>query len=141
MHQALADRFFAAITGGDLDALRSVYAPGAVIWHNGPGEGGGSEQGVEDNLRTLRWLSANLRDFRYEEIRRDPMPDGFVQRHVLRGNLPGEGGGAAVAIEVATCLFATVDADGRIARIEEYADTRGSDALRAHAAAQRAARG
>ncbi|MFI0350821.1 nuclear transport factor 2 family protein [Actinomadura sp. 9N407] len=135
MHQSLADRFVAAITAGDVDTLRSLYAPGALIWHNGPGEGGGAEQGVEDNLRTLRWLSRNLEGFRYEEIRRDPLPDGYVQRHVLRGTLPdGE------PIEMAACLFVTVDGDGRIARIEEYADTRGGDPLRALAAAQRAAR-
>ncbi|MEW2354143.1 nuclear transport factor 2 family protein [Spirillospora sp. NPDC029432] len=134
MHQELADRFIGAITAGDVDTLRSLYAPGALIWHNGPGEGGGEEQGVEDNLRTLRWLSRNLEGFRYEEVRRDPLPDGYVQRHVLRGNLPG-----GDPVEIAACLFVTVDG-GRIARIEEYADTRGSDPLRALAAAQRAAR-
>ncbi|MEU6040795.1 nuclear transport factor 2 family protein [Actinomadura sp. NPDC047616] len=131
----LADRFITAITAGDVDSLRSLYAPDAKIWHNGPGEGGGAEQDVEDNLRTLRWLSRNLADFRYEEIRRDPLPDGYVQRHVLRGSLPD-----GTAIEMAACLFVTVDGAGRIARIEEYADTRGSDPLRALAAAQRAAR-
>ncbi|GAA4055351.1 nuclear transport factor 2 family protein [Actinomadura miaoliensis] len=131
----LADRFMTAITAGDVETLRSLYAPDAKIWHNGPGEGGGAEQDVEDNLRTLRWLSRNLADFRYEEIRRDPLPDGYVQRHVLRGSLPD-----GSAIEMAACLFVTVDGAGRIARIEEYADTRGSDPLRALAAAQRAAR-
>ncbi|MFE9103655.1 nuclear transport factor 2 family protein [Actinomadura geliboluensis] len=130
----LADRFMTAITSGDVDALRAIYAPDARIWHNGPGPGGGSEQSVDDNLRTLRWLSRNLVDFRYEEIRRDPLPDGYVQRHVLRGTLPD-----GTPVEMAACLFATV-ADGRIARIEEYADTRGSDPLRDLAAAQRAAR-
>ncbi|SEG86618.1 SnoaL-like domain-containing protein [Thermomonospora echinospora] len=135
MYEELADRFIAAITGGDLDTLRAVYTPDALIWHNGPGAGGGSEQRVEDNLRTLRWLSANLRGISYDEIRRDTLPSGFVQRHVLRGSLSD-----GTAIEVATCLFATVTEDGRISRIEEYADTRGTDPLHALAAAQRAAR-
>jgi ketosteroid isomerase-like protein len=135
MHDELADRFLTAITDGDLDALRAIYTPNAVIWHNGAGSGGGVEQGVEDNLRTLRWLSANLRDFRYEEIRREPTGDGYVQRHLLRGSLPD-----GAPIEMAACLFATVDETGRISRVEEYADTRGSDPLRALAAAQRAAR-
>jgi hypothetical protein len=137
VHQDLADRFVAAITGGDVDTLRSLYAAGARIWHNGPGEGGGAEQCVDDNLRTLRWLSRNLDDFRYEEIRRDPLPDGYVQRHVLRGRLADA---ERTPIELAACLFVTVDGTGRISRIEEYADTRGSDPLRAFAAAQRAAR-
>jgi len=132
----LADRFLAAITAGDVDTLRTIYAPDARIWHNGTEPGGGSEQGVEDNLRTLRWLARNLTDFRYEEIRRDPLPGGYVQRHVLRGRLPdGE------PVEVAACLFVTVDGAGRITRVEEYADSRGADAIRALAAARRAARG
>jgi uncharacterized protein len=130
----LPDRFLTAITSGDVETLRSLYAPGALIWHNGPGDGGGSEQGVDDNLRTLRWLSRNLRNFRYEEVRRDPLPDGYVQRHVLRGELPD-----GTPVEMAACLFVTVSG-GRITRIEEYADTRGSDPLRDLAAAQRAAR-
>lgn len=136
MHQDLADRFITAITRGDVDTLRSLYAPGARIWHNGPGQGGGAEQGLDDNLRTLRWLSRNLDDFRYEEIRRDPLPDGYVQRHVLRGRLNGAG---HAPVEIAACLFVTVDGEGRISRIEEYSDTRGSDPLRA-LAAQRGAR-
>ena len=65
------------------------------------------------------------------------LPDGYVQRHVLRGRLPD---GDRTPIEMAACLFVTVDGEGRIARIEEYADTRGSDPLRALATAQRAAR-
>jgi len=130
----LADRFMSAITSGDADTLRALYAPDARIWHNGPGAGGGSEQSVDDNLRTLRWLSRNLSGFRYEEIRRHPLPDGYVQRHVLRGTLPD-----GTPVEMAACLFATVSG-GRITRIEEYADTRGSDPLRDLAAAQRAAR-
>jgi uncharacterized protein len=136
VHEELADRFLAAITSGDVDALRSLYAPGALIWHNGPGPGGGTEQGVDDNLRTLRWLSRNLNDIRYEEVRRHPLPDGYVQRHVLRGYLQSR-----VPIEMAACLFVTVDGDGRISRIEEYSDSRGSDPLRELAAAQRAVRG
>ncbi len=135
MYDELADRFVTAITGGDTDTLRALYTPDALIWHNGHGAGGGAEQGVEDNLRTLRWLSRNLEGMRYEEIRRDPLASGYVQRHVPRGSLPD-----GTEIELAACLFTTVTDDGRIARIEEYADTRGSDPLRALAAAQHAAR-
>jgi ketosteroid isomerase-like protein len=128
--QSIADRFMSAITEGDVTTLRSLYAPDAVIWHNGRGEGGGAEQGVEENLRTLRWLSRNVNDFRYEEIRREPLPNGYVQRHVLRGRIADSD---STPLEIAACLFVTVDDDGRIARIEEYADTRCSDSLREHA--------
>jgi ketosteroid isomerase-like protein len=130
MNEDIAAGLVAAIEAGDVDALRRIYAPEARIWHNGDG----AEQTVEDNLRTLRWLARNVRDLRYEEIRRDPLPAGYVQRHVLRGGLPD-----GTPIEVAACLFVTVT-DGAITRIEEYADSRAGDPLRAYATAQRAAR-
>jgi hypothetical protein len=90
---------------------------------------------VEENLRTLRWLARNLANLRYDEIQRDPLPGGYVQRHVLRAHLAD-----GTQLEIAACLFVTV-AGGRITRIEEYADTRASDPLRALAAAQRELRG
>lgn len=130
MHDEIAGRLIAAITTGDADALRRLYAPDARIWHNEDG----AEQNVEDNLRTLRWLARTVRDLRYEEIRRDPLPWGYVQRHVLRGGLPD-----GTPVEVPACLFVTV-VDGRISRIEEYADSRAVEPLRAYAAARRAAR-
>ena len=33
----VADRLFAAIEAGDLDAVAALYAPEAVIWHNHDG--------------------------------------------------------------------------------------------------------
>jgi ketosteroid isomerase-like protein len=135
VHDELADRLLTAITCGDTGTVRSLYAPGALIWHNGPSPGGGKEQGVDGNLRTLRWLARNLTGMTYDDIRRDPLPGGYVQRHVLRAHLAD-----GTQIEIAACLFVTVGADGRITRIEEYADTRASDPLSALAAAQRKAR-
>ena len=132
MHEELADRLLAAITSGDTDTVRGLYAPGALIWHNGPGPGGGEEQGVDDNLRTLRWLARNLTGMRYDDIRRDPLPGGYVQRHVLCARMA-----YGTQLEIAACLLVTVDGDGHITRIEEYADTRASDPLRTLAAAQR----
>lgn len=130
MHDDIAERLMAAVTAGDTGALRRLYAPDARIWHNADG----AEQAVEQNLRTLGWLARTVRDLRYEEIRRDPLPRGYVQRHVLRGTLPD-----GTPVEVPACLFVTVG-DGRISRIEEYADSRAIEPLRAYAAALRAAR-
>jgi uncharacterized protein len=130
MHEDIAAGLVTAIAAGDVEGLRRIYAPDARIWHNDDD----AEQTVEENLRTLRWLARNVRDLRYEEIRREPIGTGYVQRHVLRGSIPD-----GTPIEVPACLFVTV-ADGLIARIEEYADSRAADPLRAYAAAQRAAR-
>ncbi|EME20442.1 nuclear transport factor 2 family protein [Rhodococcus triatomae] len=109
----LADSFFAAVCGGDVDTLTELYAPDARIWHNEDGR----EQTVRENLRVLRWLARTLENFRYEDIRRHALPTGFAQQHVLRAVLPGHG-----LLEVPAALFVRVT-DGRITRIDEYVDS------------------
>jgi ketosteroid isomerase-like protein len=42
-------RFFAAIEAGDIDLVRAIYAPDALIWHNDDL----IEQPVEENLKVL----------------------------------------------------------------------------------------
>lgn len=109
----VADRLFGAIEAGDLEAVRALYAPDAVIWHNTDGR----EQTVEQNLRVLRWVVDHLADRRYEEVRRAPTATGFVQQHVLRCTRAG-----GERVEVPACLVVTVD-EGRITRLEEYLDS------------------
>ena len=123
----LADRFFAAVSAGDEAALTELYDPDARIWHNDKG----TEETVTDNLRVLRWLSRTLGNMRYEDIRRYPLPSGFAQQHVLRGELPGHG-----LLEVPASLFVEVRA-GRIVRIDEYVDSAATLPLREFAAARK----
>lgn len=123
----LADRFFAAVSAGDEATLTELYAPDARIWHNDKG----TEETVTDNLRVLRWLARTLGDMRYEDIRRYPLPTGFAQQHVLRGELPGYG-----LLEVAASLFVEVR-DGRIVRIDEYVDSAATRPLRELAAGRK----
>ena len=111
--EALADRFFAAISGGDVDGVRACYDPAVAVWHNY--EAG--EQGLEANLAVLGWLGRHISDLRYDEIRRIVIEDGFVQQHVLRGTTDW-----GLALEVPAMLRVYV-AEGRIRRIEEYLDT------------------
>ena len=109
----LADRLISAITAGNIDALRSIYAPDAIIWHNSDGV----EQSVDDNLRVLAWVVAHISNLRYEEVRRQRTEAGFLQQHVLRGMAPnGE------ALSIPACLVCTVK-DDRITRLEEYLDS------------------
>ena len=109
----LADELINAIQRGDVDAVRNVYAPDCIIWHNNDG----LEQSVEDNLTVLRWVVRNVRDLRYEEIRRQRTDTGFVQQHVLRGTAPN-----GQPLNIRACLVCTVR-DGRITRLNEYLDT------------------
>jgi ketosteroid isomerase-like protein len=109
---ALADRLFAAIEAGDVAAVRDLYAPDAVIWHNYDEV----EQPPDANLAVLQWVVDNLADRRYEDIRRQITDTGFVQQHVLRFTRDG------APQEVPACLVATCS-DGHITRIDEYLDS------------------
>jgi ketosteroid isomerase-like protein len=109
----LAERLFAAIVAGDVDAVRGIYSPDARVWHNFDQV----EQTVDENLRVLRWLVRSVAGLRYEEIRRQATDSGFVQQHVLRGTSP-----TGKPIELPACMVCTVK-DGRITRIEEYFDS------------------
>lgn len=111
MHD-LADRLLAAITSVDLDAMRSIYAPNAALWHNFDQR----DQSVEENLRSLEDLHRRLSDMCYTEIRRFLAPGGFVQQHVLTGQAAGGPLRMPAMIRFWT-------EEGRITRLEEYLDT------------------
>ena len=109
----LAERLFAAIEAGDIDAVRGLYAPDAEIWHNTDG----LAQGPDDNARTLAWVTTNLGDVRYTDVRRSATDTGFVQQHVLVAtNRAGQ------RVAVPACIVAIVR-DGRIIRLDEYLDS------------------
>ena len=116
----LASRFFAAIERGDVDGVAACYAPGAVVWHNYDQV----EEPRERNLKVLAWVSSNVGGLRYEDVRRVPLDDGFVQQHVLRGTAPD-----GSPLEVPAMLRVFVNG-GQIERIDEYLDTAQVVALR-----------
>lgn len=109
----LADRLFAAIEQGDVDAVAALYADDTVIWHNFDG----IEQPSDINLVVLAWMTRNVDKLRYDDIQRHHFEGGFVQQHVLRGETK-----AGAELEVPSCLVVHVD-DGWITRIDEYLDT------------------
>jgi len=109
----MAAALFDAIEAGDIEAVRSLYAPDVVVWHNTDGK----EQGADENLRTLAWCVRHIRGMRYEDVRCFETPSGFVEQHTLRGTT---GSGAELAVPA--CLVVSVR-DGLIARIDEYLDS------------------
>ncbi|MDX2166422.1 MAG: nuclear transport factor 2 family protein [Deltaproteobacteria bacterium] len=111
-HLAIAERLFAAITAGDVAAVRALYAPDAQIWHNTDG----AVQSAEENLAVLQWVTTHIAQLRYEDVRRAATADGFVQQHVLRGTV------GAVAIAIPACIVTTIQG-GRITRLDEYLDS------------------
>jgi ketosteroid isomerase-like protein len=110
----IADRLFDAILAGDIDALRGIYAPDAVIWHNTDGV----EERLEQHLRVAGWMSKIIPDLRFEEVRRIATPAGFVAQHVVRGRAP-----SGREAHIPWCAVGTV-VNGRITRLDEYLDWR-----------------
>jgi ketosteroid isomerase-like protein len=109
----LAERLFSAVQRGDVDALREIYAPNAEIWHNTDQQ----VQTVDQNLRTIGWIAANVKRFRYEEIQRQATENGFVEQHLTRGTGP-----SGKEFTIPACIVCTV-VDGRITRLDEYLDS------------------
>jgi uncharacterized protein len=109
----VAERLFSAIEAGDIDAVRSLYAPDVAIWHNHDEV----VQTVDENLRTLGWMTKHLPGARYTHVRRSATDSGFVQQHVLVAR-----NRAGRDIEVPACIVAEV-VEGRITRLDEYLDS------------------
>jgi ketosteroid isomerase-like protein len=109
----VAERLFSAVERGDLDALRDLYAPNAEIWHNTDQQ----IQTVDQNLRTISWIAANVKGFRYEDIRRQATENGFIEQHLTCGTGP-----SGKEFVIPACIVCTV-VDGRITRLDEYLDS------------------
>ncbi|MDP3852290.1 nuclear transport factor 2 family protein [Phenylobacterium sp.] len=116
-----AERFVGAIQSGDTDTVRACYAPDAKLWHNSDG----IEQTVDQNMKVLDWFIRTLPDRNYRVVRREPLPDGFLQQHVLEATLPD---GAKWAMDA--CVVVKIE-NGLITRLDEYLDSARSAELRA----------
>jgi uncharacterized protein len=114
-------RFFAALEAGDIDTVREIYAPDALIWHNDDLV----EQPVDENLKVLQGLHRAVSGLRYDIVRRVPAADGVLQQHVLRGALPD-----GTEVELHAAMYLQVK-DGHITRIEEYLDSGKRSSIRA----------
>ena len=110
-HGVVADRFFAAIERGDVDAVADLYSDDVTVWHNYDG----LDQTKAESLRTLGWIASHFGPLRYVDVRRIELADGFWQQHVTELTHRGAVTRIPAALR-AYCRF------GRIVRIEEYVD-------------------
>jgi len=123
---AFAERLMAALEAGDVDAVRAMYEPDARIWHNFDQ----AFQPIEDNLKSLQWMHRKLTNLRYDIVRREGIPDGFYQQHVLRGTLA-----SGEDFAMPACAIVKVR-NGRVQSLHEYLDTAHTRPLRLARAAQ-----
>jgi hypothetical protein len=103
--------------------VRAIYAPDAKLWHNNDE----IEQTVDQNLRVLAWLIRALPERQYRILRREILPDGFFQQHVLEGVLAD---GQPFAMHACVVVQSK---DGRIIRLDEYLDPAAGAPLAAQA--------
>lgn len=117
---ALADRFFAAIESCDIQQLRSIYSPDAVIWHNyDPLDARlrrPAGQTVAENLALLGSLPKLIATLKYEVWHQQATSTGFVRQHVVTG-IAADGS----AVRLPVCVVAQIR-DGRIDQFYEYLD-------------------
>ena len=119
--EAFAAHFVDAVQRGDARAMRDCFAPGGVIWHNTDG----IEQSIDDNVKVLEWFIRTLPDRKYTVLRREVIPDGFVQQHILSATLPtGE------PWKMDACVVVKMQ-NGKITRLDEYIDSAAGAKLRA----------
>lgn len=120
----VADRLFGAIEGGDYDAVDDMWADDVTVWHTGDSQDNDRIRA----LKVIRWFLDNTTKRSYEILDRRCFDGGFVQQHVLRATRSNGASGERsdgineVAIEMRVCIVIRVDAEGRIARIDEYFD-------------------
>lgn len=110
---AICERFLGAIVRGDIEEVRTIYAPDCVIWHNNAD----ATETVDENMRTIEAVPKIVRGFRYEDVVRRATADGFIEQHVVRGTTP-----SGEELRIPAVLICTV-ANGRITRLDEYLDS------------------
>lgn len=118
--EEFAAHFVDTVQRGDGEAMRECYAPDGVIWHNTDNK----EQSVDDNIKVLNWFVETLPDRNYTVQRREVIPDGFVQQHVLSATLP-----SGEPWKMDACVVVSME-DGKIKRLDEYLDSAASAKLR-----------
>jgi len=117
---AFADRFIDALNVGDPEAVRRFYTPDATVWHNFDN----ADQNLEDNLKLLEWMVRKAKTRQYRVLRRELVPGGWFQQHVLEAT-----SASGKTMKLYACCVITLQ-DGLIKRIEEYVDPAQAAVLR-----------
>jgi ketosteroid isomerase-like protein len=114
---AVAERWLPAFVEGRR-ADDDLYADGVTTWHNI----GERESAVQRTPSRTRAVSSGA-DLQITDVRLRVFDGGWVvQATTVGSNASGE------PVRIPTCLVVTLR-DGRIARFEEYADSRAAEAL------------
>ena len=114
-HEATIERLFAAILAKDAAAARACFTPDAKVWHGYDCVA----HDLDSFVAGLEHVFASGMVLRYDDIRRQPTADGFVQQHLFVAH------SADGAWEGKPCCNVFHLKDGLIHRVEEYLDRTG----------------
>jgi enoyl-CoA hydratase/carnithine racemase len=106
----VAERFFAATQSADWATAMGLLDPAAVLATHP----GAPPAGPDEVRQTWPRIREAAGPWEYVDVRRIATDDGFCEEHVVR--FP------ELDLEIAACVVARLGADGRIVRLDEYAD-------------------
>jgi hypothetical protein len=112
---AVLDRLYEALARGDVAGARSCVTDDLVVWHSF------DQRAVGPGAVVTAWeqLVDGFVERSFVDVRRSPVPGGWVQRHTM---VCTTASGARTAWPL--CLFVTLR-DGLVARMDEYIDRAG----------------
>lgn len=110
---AIARRLMHCLLTGDADGVTRLYHDDFSAWRNFDNRTLTRKQA----LKIVQILANNLQELRYDDVRVQPTPSGFVQQHVMRCTAPN-----GQAVEAHVCMIATLK-DGKLLRVDEYMES------------------
>jgi len=111
--RAIAKHLIDSITAGDTAAIERLYHADMTGWQNFSGR----ELNRRQMLKIIGLVMSGVKDLRYDDIRVQVTPRGYVQQHVLCATAPD-----GTAIACPACLVVELAGD-QIVRIDEYMDS------------------
>ena len=112
---SVIDRFYGAPASGHLADALGCLTPDARVWHCFDG----IAHDRDSSLEGWKALLAAFPQRAFVDVRRHPIPGGFVQQQMMTGCSVS---GALVAWPVCVVIMLQ---DGQISRIDEYIDRAG----------------
>jgi ketosteroid isomerase-like protein len=116
---SVGNRLFETVEHGNLDELHDIFAPGAGVWHNTDN----SITDIPTTIENLKKIRGSAAVFRYDDIRRLPTPEGFVQQHTLLIEMAD----GRVIRDICCCICRVKD--GRITHMDAYHDSAATGAM------------
>ena len=110
--KSVAEKIARLVADRDLDALREIYTPDAVIWHSSDDK----EKTVEESVEATAAQLALSTELWFEEQKLTPTPTGYIDQHYACVKLT-----SGEQVRVPTCAVVTLEGD-RIKRFNEYVE-------------------